>query len=58
MINSKEIVKMKKFTVFALALVLGVFVLTGFSMDNHSPKKAPQTISVANDYSNFTQYMQ
>jgi uncharacterized membrane protein YdjX (TVP38/TMEM64 family) len=49
---------MKKFTAVALALVLGVLVLTGFSMDNQSPKNAPQTISAANDYGNFTQYMQ
>jgi hypothetical protein len=49
---------MKKFTMVALVVVLGLFVLTGFSMDNQSPKKAPQTITVANDYANFTQYMQ
>lgn len=53
---SKEIVKMKKITM--VVLVLGLLVLTGFSMDNQSPKKATQTVSVANDYANFTQYMQ
>jgi ABC-type antimicrobial peptide transport system permease subunit len=47
---------MKK--IIAVALVLGVLVLAGFSVDNQSPKKAPQTVSVANDYANFTQYMQ
>jgi hypothetical protein len=49
---------MKKITGVALALVLGVFVLTGFSMDNHSPKHAPQPVSAASDYGSFTQYMQ
>lgn len=47
---------MKK--LIAVALVLGVLVLTGFSMDQQSPTKSPQTISIANDYGNFTQYMQ
>jgi hypothetical protein len=47
---------MKKIT--AVALVLGVLVLAGFSMDHQSPKKVPQPVSVANDYGNFTQYMQ
>lgn len=49
---------MKKFTALAIVLGLGVLVLTGFSMDNQSPNKTPQTISVAHDYANFTQYMQ
>jgi ABC-type antimicrobial peptide transport system permease subunit len=56
MTHSKEINTMKKIT--AVALVLGVLVLAGFSVDNQSPKKAPQTVSVANDYGSFTQYMQ
>jgi hypothetical protein len=47
---------MKK--VFTVALILGVFVLAGFSMDNQSPKKAPQPFSAAYDYASFTQYMQ
>lgn len=54
--HSKEIIKMKK--MITVALILGVFVLAGFSMDNQSPKKAPQPVSTANDYASFTQYMQ
>ncbi|MDP4156389.1 MAG: hypothetical protein Q8929_12195 [Bacillota bacterium] len=53
---SKEIINMKKIT--AVALVLGVLVLAGFSVDNQSPKKASQPVSAANDYASFTQYMQ
>jgi ABC-type antimicrobial peptide transport system permease subunit len=56
MTHSKEIAKMKK--IITVALVLGVLLLTGFSMDNQSPKKASQTNSAANDYANYTQYMQ
>jgi predicted negative regulator of RcsB-dependent stress response len=58
MTHSKEIINMKKFAAFAVVLVLGILVLTGFSMDNQSLKKAPQTISASVDYANFTQYMQ
>jgi hypothetical protein len=57
-IHKREIVKMKRLTTVAVALVLGVLVLSGFSANNQSPKKAPQTVSAANDYANFTQYMQ
>lgn len=49
---------MRKFTAIAFILVFGVLVLTGFSTDTHVLKNAPSRISIANDYSNFTQYMQ
>jgi hypothetical protein len=47
---------MKK--IITVALILGVLVLSGFSMEHQSPQKAPQPFSAAYDYASFTQYMQ